>query len=366
MLSRTLGLTTVVVLAVVLPTSLRSQSQEPVRRHFRMGFTGFPHDYSLEAVHEARDFSHKNADIIAHHIEGVPWAELFADKPFSGELLNEWNGKKEAMPEGGKVYLAISPGRGTLKEGEKSLPLPKELRGKSYDDPTVMKAYLSYCHRMLDIFQPDYLAIGIEVNEIYQVGPDKWKAYATLHRHIYEEIKKDHKDMPVFASFTLHGMLNETGRKQEAMLTAFQEIMPYNDLVAVSFYPFIRGGTTDIDACLRWLTDHFDGFKKPYAVVETGEPAQRLTFPKSGQVIDGTPKKQESYFKVLLAFAQEHNVRFVISFIHRDYDALWENIKGSTPEAFMAWRDCGLLDEDGKARPAYTVWKRYFDSPLRP
>ena len=141
------------------------------------------------------------------------------------------------------------------------------------------------------------------------------------------------------------------GSKREAMLTALQEIMPYNDFVAVSFYPFIRGGTTDYEGCFRWLRDHFDGFKKPYAVVETGEPAQRLKFPKSGQVIDGTPEKQEAYFKALLAFAQENNVRFVIGFIHRDYDALWEKIKGTTPEAFMAWRDCGLIDEDGSHAP---------------
>ena len=100
MLSRTVRLTTIVVLAVVLPTSLRCQAQESVKRHFRMGFTGFPYDYSLEAVQEARNFSQKNADIIAHHIEGVPWAELLADKPFSGELLNEWNGKKEATAQG--------------------------------------------------------------------------------------------------------------------------------------------------------------------------------------------------------------------------------------------------------------------------
>jgi len=29
---------------------------------------------------------------------------------------------------------------------------------------------------------------------------------------------------------------------------------------------------------------------------------------------------------------------------------LWEKIKGSAPEAFMAWRDCGLIDEDGRRR----------------
>ncbi len=366
MLSRTLTLTTVVVLAAVLPTSLPSQAQELVRRHFRMGFTGFPYDYSLEAVKEARIFSQENADIIAHHIEGVPWAELLADKPFSEELLSEWNGKKAATPKGGKVYLAISPGRGTLKEGEKSLPFPNELRGKSYDDPAVLKAFLSYCRRMLAIFHPDYLAIGIEVNEIYQVGPDKWKAYATLHRHVYEGLKKDHPDLPIFASFTLHGMLNQTGRSRDSMLTAFSEIMPFNDLIAVSFYPFIRGGTTDIDTCLRWLTDQFDGYKKPYAFVEVGESAERMRLPLSGQVIDGTPQKQAAFYETLLAFARDHDVRFVISFLHRDYDALWEKIKRTAPEAFMAWRDCGLIDEAGRPRPAYRVWKWYFDLTLRP
>jgi hypothetical protein len=31
----------------------------------------------------------------------------------------------------------------------------------------------------------------------------------------------------------------------------------------------------------------------------------------------------------------------------------------------MAWRDCGLLDQDGKPRPAYGVWKSYFDLPRK-
>ena len=140
---------TVLTMISLLPSSASCQEEKAAARHFRMGFTGFPHDFSIEAVVDARQFSRQNADIIAHHIEGVPWAELLADKPFSDELINEWKGKKEATPEGGKVYLAISPGRGDLKPGEKSLPFPKELVGKSYDDPVVMKAYLGYCRRMV-------------------------------------------------------------------------------------------------------------------------------------------------------------------------------------------------------------------------
>jgi hypothetical protein len=280
--------------------------------------------------------------------------------------LKEWEGKKAATPDRGAVYLAVSPGRGDLKQAEKSLPFPKHLAGKPYDDPLVEKAYLGYCRRMLEIFQPDYLAIGIEVNEIFQATPAGWKAYASLHRRVYEDLKKDHPNLPIFASFTLHGLLNATGAKREQMLAAFDQIMPYNDVVAISFYPFIRGGTTDYAGCLAWVTEHFGKYKKPYAVVETGEAAERLRLPTSGQIIEGTPQKQESYYKALFEFARRNKARFVISFLHRDYDALWEKIKAGAPEAFMAWRDCGLLDETGKPRPAYRVWREHFEMPLLP
>src|SRR5262245_36383229 len=89
-------------LAVLAPGCVRGQT--PPQRHFRMGFTGFPHAASLQAVREAQQFSRDNADIIAHHIEGVPWAEALGDKPFSDELLKEWQGKKGATPRDGKVY----------------------------------------------------------------------------------------------------------------------------------------------------------------------------------------------------------------------------------------------------------------------
>jgi len=329
-------------------------------RHFRMGFTGFPSDMTLEAVLEARQFSKNNADILAHHIEGVPWAEALAGQPFSKEMMDEWSGKKEAMPDGGKVYLAVSPGRGELKVADKGLPLPEELKGKGYDHPLVKKAFLNYCRRAVEFFRPDYLCIGIEVNEIYPKGADKWRAYAELHRYVYDELKKDNANMPISASFTLHGMLNAKGAAREKMARAFEEIVPQCDLIAVSFYPFIAGGTTEIDESLQWMTDRFDKYGKPYAVVETGEAAERLKFPSTGQIVHGTEEKQTAYYRALLAVAERKRFEFVISFLHRDYDAMWEKIKSFSPEVFMAWRDCGLVDEAGREREACHVWRQYF------
>ena len=324
-------------------------------RSFRMGFTGFVHDITLEAVTASRKFVRENGDILAHHIEGVPWAEALNGQPFPEALLEEWEGKKSATPPKGQVYLAVSPGRGDLKVAEKAGPLPRELNGKAYDDPLVMKAYLNYCRRAIEFFKPDYLAIGIEVNEIYSAGPKKWHAYTALHKYVYEELKKDHKDMPIFASWTLHNMFKQQGR----MLEEFRKLMPHNDLVAVSYYPFFVEDKDRL-AALDWMTAQFDSFKKPYAMVETNDAAERLPFPKSEIVIEGNPEKQAAYYQKLLAMAQKRDFVFVISFVHQDYDAVWEKIKDHSPELFIAWRDCGLLDENGRPRPAYALWKAYF------
>ena len=130
-----------VIATSVCKANSNTEPQSSTVRHFRMGFTGFPSDITLEAVLEAREFSRQNADILAHHIEGVPWAESLYEKPLSEEMMHEWKGKLQAVPKGGKIYLAISPGRGELKVADKALPLPEALKGKSYDHPLVKKLF---------------------------------------------------------------------------------------------------------------------------------------------------------------------------------------------------------------------------------
>ena len=329
-------------------------------RSFYMGFTGFVYDYTPAAVAATHKFVRENGDILAHHIEGVPWAQALSGEPFPAAMLAEWKDKKSAAAPGMKIYLAISPGRGDLKPADKGGPVPPELAGKPYDDPQVLKTYLNYCRRAIEFFGPDYLAIGIETNEIFSSGVKKWQAYAALHRYIYQELKKERPTLPIFASWTLHNMVKERG----AMLEEWRKLMPYNDLVAVSYYPFFVEDSKRL-AALDWMTEQFDSFKKPYAIVETNDAAERLPLPTYKVTIEGTPEKQASYYRHLLNIAQQRKFVFVISFVHQDYDALWEKIKTFSPELFMAWRDCGLLDESGQPRPAYAIWKSYFNLPRK-
>jgi len=99
-------------------------------------------------------------------------------------------------------------------------------------------------------------------------------------------------------------------------------------------------------------------------MVETNDTAERLEMPKAKVTLRGTPEKQAAYTRTLLGLADRKRFQCVVLFIHQDYDRLWDTIKANAPELFMAWRDCGLLDGRGQARPSYTAWREYFVRPL--
>jgi hypothetical protein len=50
-------------------------------------------EYGAEAVEETRAFVRTNADLIAHPIEGVPWAEALKGEAFPKELMTERQGR---------------------------------------------------------------------------------------------------------------------------------------------------------------------------------------------------------------------------------------------------------------------------------
>jgi hypothetical protein len=359
--------------AVLFLLPLAAQTKSPAERPFYMGFTPWPSDFTAEAVQDMYAFLAHNSDIIAEHMEGVPWTEALDGRPFSEHLMNDWNGRRNSIPARSKVYLAISPLNGT-RSGiadyhgtAEHMPLPKEFQGKALNDDLVKKAYLNYCRRAAEFFKPDYMAIGIETNELYRNGHAQWAAYVDLHRYVYGELKREHPSLPIFISLTLHTLYDDSRTHGSEMVQAVQPLMDSNDMVAISFYPFFKHLSGDVDDAFAWLARNFDGFHKPYAVAETGESAARIAFMADGKemVLNGSPEAELSYWRKLLAFAEAKRFRFVIAFEYKDYDALWSRIKASSPAWFEAWRACGFLDANGTKRPAYAVWKDYFDRPVQ-
>jgi len=332
-------------------------------RPFSMGFTPFPWDMSDEAVNATYQFLAANGDIIAHHFDGgVPWSEALEDKPFHPHLENEWKKRSGATPDL-KVLVSVTPlnggrnGMALYRGKDENMPLPPEFKDKAFNDPVIKKAYLNYCRRAVEQFHPDYLAVGIEVNELIHHSPKKWPEFVELYRYIYAELKKQHPTLPIFATITLHNLTNPGWRDIEYQQNQIRDFIQYNDVVGISYYPFMAGQSERPTKTLDWIRDFTT---KPLAITETGYPAETINLKSFHLTIPSDPAKQATYFETLLNRATQDHYLFVIAFLHRDYDALWDKIKSTAPEAFIVWKDCGLLDEKGMERPACDVWKHYF------
>src|SRR5215217_8457268 len=86
------------LLLLLLLLDAPAYAQDAATRGFRMGFTPFTHDATPQATREMRAFLAENADVLAVHLDGVPWVEALADKPYHPKLMQEWQDKSAARP----------------------------------------------------------------------------------------------------------------------------------------------------------------------------------------------------------------------------------------------------------------------------
>ena len=215
------------------------ESPEPIRT-YRLGFTPFPYDISQAAIDYVYTAIGNDADIIAHHFdEGIPWPEALAGSAYNQNVLDDWDQRKSKTPSGHKIYVAITP-INTARSGlalywgpDDNLPLPDPWNGYAFNHQDVKTAYLNHAVRTINYFEPDFLAIGIEVNLLVTNNPGVWNAYLELNQYIYTELKKLYPNLPVMVS--LFGIALLDGYRGEddhaAQMQAFADIIDESDYV---------------------------------------------------------------------------------------------------------------------------------------
>jgi exo-beta-1,3-glucanase (GH17 family) len=145
------------------------------------------------------------------------------------------------------------------------------------------------------------------------------------------------------------------------------QLLEHSDLYAISFYPYMSAflGNPYPENSFDELLSLSD---KPFAVAETGYPAQTFSMDIGNAIItiEGTSDKQDAFIRDLLdAAMSRENTQFVINFVVRDYDQLWVQI-GSPIDINIAWRDTGFFDENGNERKSWSTWNEYLNIPYTP
>ncbi|MFN8529137.1 MAG: hypothetical protein U0670_11030 [Anaerolineae bacterium] len=374
-----LGLCTALLILTLAPLAnppaVEAQTA-PDTRPFHMGFTPLPYAISFEAV----DFTYRSlvqdSDLIVHHFDdGVPWVEALNNQPYSDHIMNDWADRvrrTEPLRADHKVMLDITPinfartGIADYHGTQADMPPPAPFDHMTFDDPDVETAFYSFAQTAIAYFQPDYLMFGIEVNLLMRLNPSAWDSYMTLHRHLYTRLKQDYPDLPVFVSMTGIDLLDTyTDADHANQMRAFNDVIDYTDIFALSMYPYMtRFMTTpyptDMYDQLATLTD------KPMAISETGYPAQTFSIqvdPGPRLTFTSDDTKQADYIRYLLDEAQQHQFVFVVNFVLRDYDDLWQAI-GGQEDLTIAWRDTGLYAEDGRERPSLAIWRDVLALPF--
>lgn len=338
-------------------------------RSFYLGFTPFPYDDGIAAQDYVYDRIAADGDIICHHFDnGIPWPEALHGDPFHVNVQGDWQNRRSRVPAGHKLLVTVTPiniDRDTLApyKGElPDMPLPAPWDTYSFNHDSVKVAFLNYCERVITYFDPDFLVIGIEVNLLVNADTTlgKWNDYLGLQQHTYSALKAAHPSLPVMVSFTGMDLVDGVTDTDHALQTAaFQQAIQYSDYYGVSLHPFLSVFLADsLPASV--IEQVLSMSNKPIAITETSYPAEHFTVFSGSIEFDGSEAKQEQFFTDLFTSAENHDVRFIVNFVVRDYDSLWVDL-GAPDDVAKLWRDTGLWDEDGNERPAVPLWRSWFD-----
>jgi hypothetical protein len=348
-----------------------SGPSEGKSRSFYMAFTPFPYDLTLEAQDYTYNKIHERIDMICHHFDdGIPWPEALEGKPYHANVENNLYDRQRRLRPGDKVYLALCP----LAHDRKSLArywgaasnmeLPAAWENKTFDDPDVITAYSNFLLDLMGRFEPDYVCFGVEANGGFGENDPQLGAFEKFLKSVRDNIRADHPNVPLFLSYIIGG----SGAEGARQMNLTRRFLGYSDYMAVSTYPFIEAaggpsGDADPDNLPQnWFTKMRDlAPEKPFAVAETGFIAEDLVLSSYGINIKGTAAWQEAYLRFLLQESNKLDAEFVVYFFIRDYDRVWEWMRQhGYDEFYKMWRDCGLIDEDGGARPSLAVWDAWF------
>lgn len=339
-------------------------------RSFWLGFSPWPWDATQSAIDWTWAQIRADGDVISHHIEeGVPWPQaatgVNAAYPpnFQAKLIDHRTRGAQR-----RVLVQINPlsiGRDALapmRTEQPNQPLLPPWSGATLDSPEVKTAFTNYALRMVGELSPDVLLTGIEVNLLLEKNASLWPAYVALQCHVYAAVKAARPDLPVGVSLVALALLPEWATEYDLaqQQQALSALAPCIDMVAWSVHPFMSGLLADAmpaDFFARFLGRLPAALQgKPMGISESSYPAQAWSL--KGLTWNGTPAKQRAMLELMLAESQRTNMKFVVWFAARDYDALWAGLLGRS-ELALIWRDTGLHDERGTAREAMTVWRAW-------
>jgi hypothetical protein len=295
------------------------------------------------------------------------WTRMYESLHETGPLLGAYTNWSDSAEKAGQVpgvistafglaptygftpFVALGFARDVAEGGVESTV--------AWDDPTQRELAVRAAVAVASQFEPPFLALGVEVNSLYESDPAAFDGYVAAYAEMYDAIKAASPATLVFPVFQLEAMKGagyltgkSAGRQpQWALLEKFAGRM---DLAAFTTYPFF-----DFPSPASMPDDYYAGITEhtsaPLAFTEIGWPSAPLSAAPESDY-GGSPDEQVAFVRRLAELTRDLNVRA----------ELWSfpNDLGSKL-GYTAFESVSLRDNAGTAKPALSEWQALVQAP---
>jgi hypothetical protein len=275
------------------------------------------------------------------------FSDFLQKSRLTGRLVS-WNGDWDDLDisqKGGPVVIAeLAGSNGYIPLIEAQFFSPSTGHLLRPLDETVRQRYKNYIVAFAEKYKPEYLALGIELNTLYEKAPEQFDEFVRFYPEVYSAVKAKSKNTKIFPVFQLERMkglfgglfggINDEKQAEWYLIDRFSDA----DLVGFTSYPsLIYKDPAEIPA------DYYSEIRirttKPVAFTEIGWHSGAGP---SGWESSGA--EQAAFITAFFFRTQGMNPEFVIwSFLY-DQDV---------PAPFSSM---GLRNRDDSAKPAWDRW----------
>ena len=335
------------------PEVTRPASQGPARE-LRLGLGAQPAEETREVYVDTFATAARHAELVS--IARVPpWEEFFPEAEVSEETHALMRLERDLVRQYGlSLLFAIDPTDGAVQRG-RIAGLPEGLQPEEgFLREDVKEALVAYAIYVATNYEPDYLAVGVEINMLRARSPGQFRAFLEAYVRVYDAVKSIRPQTKVFPTFQLEDLLGRLTQDHPPQWEAFEAFGQRIDVLAISTYPYL---SSTIRLVREIPDDYYSQLRARFAgeilISEAGYASATI----EGHSWVGSEREQEQFLRRLLADAEANRFSTVVWVAERDPTQ-------SRQGGAAVLNDVGLRLSDGADKLAWAVWEEWALRPL--
>ncbi len=282
---------------------------------------------------------------VAHHLgcqiehRQYNWNQIEKEKnEYDWSMVDQWYNacsKNDIVPS-----LAVCP----LNSNSVYRTFPKDLAGRSFDDPEVILRLQQFISVFMERYpEVRYLSFGNEINYYLKGHWHEVRSYLDMCLRMYQYMKENYPHVNVLVIFGFTGM----EKREEEMILLF---LPACDIVGISSY---HASIALESLAPPRLTEEEMREALEYCINLCGE--KRFAIVETAAFSYPDPDYQAQYVHVFFDIIREHREDMEFACWFLTYD--WCPGMLTTVDPFLEqFSSAGLLEPDGTPKPSYYAW----------